>query len=171
MDVARLYDEHVDAVFGYLARRLGPDSARDVVADVFEVAVAQHDRFDPARGSPRAWLFGIATNLIRRHWRTEQRRLRAWQHAGARPSVAGDPLLAVVERLDAVDAVAVVMAAVAELEADDRDLLLLVAWEGASYATCASILGIPLGTARSRLHRIRGQLHAAVNGIHEEAMP
>jgi RNA polymerase sigma factor (sigma-70 family) len=171
VDAARLYDEHVDAVYGYLARRLGSDTARDVLADVFEVALAQIDRFDPARGPERAWLFGIATNLIRRHWRTEQRRLRAWRRVGALPPVAGDPLLDVIDRLDAADEVAAVMAAVAELEPDDRDLLLLVTWEALSYAACASILGIPVGTVRSRLHRIRSELRGAAKRLHEEAMP
>jgi hypothetical protein len=51
--------------------------------------------FDPTRGSERAWLFGIATNLLRRHWRTEQRRLRAWRRASALERVPGDPLLEV----------------------------------------------------------------------------
>jgi RNA polymerase sigma-70 factor (ECF subfamily) len=91
--LARLYDDHVDAVYAYLARRVGADVALDVLADVFEAAFAQLDRFDPARGSERAWLFGIATNLLRRHWRTEQRRLLAWRRASVREIVPGDPLL------------------------------------------------------------------------------
>jgi len=174
VDPARLYDEHVDAVYAYVARRLGAELAGDVLADVFEAALGQLDRFDPDRGAERAWLFGIATNLIRRHWRTEQRRLRAWRRASAQLVVAGDPLLDTVERLAAADEMDTVMAAVAELAADDRDLLLLVAWEGVPYAACAEILDIPVGTVRSRLHRIRRDLRAAIerpHTSHEEAHP
>ena len=160
--LARLYDDHVDAVHAYLARRLGGDLARDLVADVFEAAAGQLTRFDPALGSERAWLFGIATNVLRRHWRTEERRLRAWRRAGARQGVPGDPLLDVVTRLDAENDAATVMAAIADLPAEDRDLLLLVVWEGCRYDECAAVVGIPVGTVRSRLHRIRRQLAEAV---------
>jgi RNA polymerase sigma-70 factor (ECF subfamily) len=160
--LAQLYDAHVDAVYAYLARRVGADLALDVLADVFEVAVARLDRFDPGRGSERAWLFGIATNLLRRHWRSEQRRLRAWRRASARESVPGDPLLDVAGRLDAAIDAAVVMAEIGELQPEDRDLLLLIAWEECSYAECAEILDIPVGTVRSRLHRIRRQLRVAL---------
>jgi RNA polymerase sigma-70 factor (ECF subfamily) len=161
--IARLYDSNVDAVHGYIARRLGNDLANDVVAEVFEVAIGALDRFDPDLGSPRAWLFGIATNQIRRHWRSEQRRLRAWTKASRTTSVTGDPLLEVDARLDAGSEVVRVMSAVADLDADDRDLLLLIAWEGCSYAACAEILAIPVGTVRSRLHRIRAELRAATD--------
>ncbi|MCB0969016.1 MAG: RNA polymerase sigma factor [Ilumatobacter sp.] len=159
---ARLFDEHVDVVYGYVARRLGADLAADVVGDVFEIAVGQLDRYDPARGSERAWLFGIATNLVRRHWRTEQRRLRATRRAAGRSVVPGDPLLDVVDRLDASTDAERVLAAVGDLAPDDRDLLLLIAWEDATYQDCADVLGIPVGTVRSRLHRIRRDLQAAV---------
>lgn len=169
VDPAGLYDEHVDAVYLYVARRLGPELARDVIADVFEAAIAGLNGFDPARGSARAWLFGIATNLMRRHWRTEVRRLRAWERAGAQVGVTGDPLLGVEDRIDATRRVADVMAAIGDLSPDDRDLLLLIAWEGAPYAACAAILDIPVGTVRSRLNRIRRDLRSAIELPREEA--
>lgn len=161
-DLARMYDENVDAVFGYVARRLGADVARDVIADVFEVAATRLDQFDSSRGSHRAWLFGIATNLIRHHWRTEQRRLQAWARVGGREVALGDPLIDVDVRLDAVNDAAVVMVAIGELDPEDRDLLLLIVWENCSHSECGEILGIPTGTVRSRLHRVRRQLRTAV---------
>ena len=172
-DAARLFDEHVDAVYGYVGRRLGRDVAADVVGDVFEIALRQPDRYDATRGSERAWLFGIATNLIRRHWRTEQRRLRATHRAANQPSVPGEALLDVAERIDAAAEAERVMAAVGELSPEDRDLLLLVAWENTPYKVCADILGIPVGTVRSRLHRIRRELHQAIHSNVQtpEALP
>jgi RNA polymerase sigma-70 factor (ECF subfamily) len=160
--VERLYDSHADAVYAYLARRVGAEAGRDALADVFVAALADLDRFDPGRGSERAWLFGIATNVLRRHWRTEQRRLRAWGRASRRDAVPGDPLVGVADRLDAEDDAVAVMAAVADLPAADRDLLLLLVWEESTYADAAAALGIPVGTVRSRLHRIRGELLRAL---------
>lgn len=162
-NAARLFDEHVDAVYGYVGRRLGREAAADVVGDVFEIALLQSDRYEAARGSERAWLFGIATNLMRRHWRTEQRRLRATNRVAMRPAVPGDALLDIAERIDASTEAERVMAAVGDLAPEDRDLLMLVAWEDTPYKVCADILGIPVGTVRSRLHRIRRELRSAVH--------
>jgi len=163
LSIDQLYRDNVDAVFLYLARRLGRDLAGDLTADTFRIAIERLDHYDPSLGSQRSWLFGVATNLLRRHWRTEERRLRALSrqvHAGI-PSI--DPLQRVNERIDAVASVDRLMAAVAELPGDDRDLLALVAWEGCSHREVADILQIPMGTVRSRLHRVRGLLRALIN--------
>lgn len=158
---ADLYDDHVDDVYRYLSRRLGAPVALDLTADVFEIAIAKIAGYDPGRGSQRAWLFGIATNLIRRHWRTERRRLTAWHRMAGRTAVANDPLLDIADQLDATSEVSAVMSAIAEIPAADRDLLFLIAWEELLYSECAQILDIPVGTVRSRLHRIRRQIKQA----------
>jgi DNA-directed RNA polymerase specialized sigma24 family protein len=77
VDVRELYERYADDVFRYLARRLGDGLAHDLTADTFRIAIQRASSFDPAVGHPRAWLYGIASNLVRGHWRTEQRRLRA----------------------------------------------------------------------------------------------
>jgi RNA polymerase sigma-70 factor (ECF subfamily) len=160
----RLFRDHVDALHSYAARRVGEQVADDIVAETFRIAIEQRDRYDASRGSERAWLFGIATNLLRRHWRTETRRLRAMsRHATLERVGVGDPLLPVVERTDAATEVSLLLAAVAELAIEDRDLLVLVAWEGWSHRDIAEVLDIPTGTVRSRLHRIRSQLRAAID--------
>ena len=53
-----------DRLFGYVARRLGPDAAEDVVAETFARACAQWAGYDPALGGVTAWLFGITANLL-----------------------------------------------------------------------------------------------------------
>lgn len=153
-----LYRDNVDALFVYLARRLGRDLAGDLTAETFRIAIERLDRYDSALGSPRSWLFGIATNLLRRHWRTEERRLRALSRQVHAHDESIDPLLRVNERVDAVAAIDQLMLAVADLPAEDRDLLVLVAWEGCSHREVADILQIPMGTVRSRLHRVRAVL-------------
>ena len=166
-EIRRLYVEHAADIHRYATRRVGRDLADDVVADTFRHALESRDSYDPERGGERGWLFGIATNLLRRHWRTERRRLTALdRHARDRharddaTTASDDPLAAVPARLDGSDEVGRVLSAVERLDASDRDLLVLVAWEEMSSDKVAEILGIPAGTVRSRLHRIRRRLDA-----------
>jgi RNA polymerase sigma-70 factor, ECF subfamily len=156
--VAEWFDLHVDAVHRYVARRVGAQTARDVVADTFRIALERFGDYDPARGTERSWLFGIATNLVRRHWRTEERRLRTHSTAAGARSVPGDPLLDVEDALDARRRLDRLIDAVCRLSVEDRDLLVLVAWEGLSATEVSAVLGIPKGTVRSRLSRARSQL-------------
>lgn len=159
--VAAWFDRYVDDVHAYAARRVGPELARDVVADTFRIAIEQHRRYDPAQGDVRAWLFGIATNLLRRHWRTESRRLRATARSAGRAATEIDPLLRMVERVDAVRELDALLDEIDALDAGDRDVLVLTAWEDMTSAEVAAVLGIPAGTVRSRLNRIRTRLRAS----------
>lgn len=159
--VARLYDDHAAAIHRYASRRVGRELAPDVVGDVFAIAIDRYEQFDPERGSGSAWLFGIANNVLRRHWRTEQRRLESLVRA--RLVAAGaDPLASVDDRLDAESALERIVRLVIEMPDADRELLLLIAWERLSHDEVAAILDIPTGTVRSRLHRIRQQLDTRV---------
>ncbi len=65
----RVFEQHFDGVYGYLARRIGPELARDGASETFATAFAVRRKYDASRGEPRAWLFGIAHNLLRRHYR------------------------------------------------------------------------------------------------------
>ncbi len=154
----RLYEDHVDAVHGYLARRAGRQLANDLTADVFRIAIEQRDGYVAARGSHRGWLFGIATNLVRHHWRSEARRLHALTRRAGYEGTFTDPLTRVDERLDAHSDVARLITAVMNLQPHERDLLVLSAWEGCSAAEIADALDIPTGAVRTRLHRLRRTL-------------
>ena len=157
--VAGWFDRHVDTIHRYVARRAGDEVARELTAETFRVALEDFDRYDPTRGGERPWLYGIATNLLRHHWRNEQRRLRAHlRHAGVTDAVAGDPLVGVDSRIDAQRRLELVVDLIEQLDPDDRDLLVLVALEGCTSAEAAQALDIPAGTVRSRLNRIRTQL-------------
>jgi RNA polymerase sigma-70 factor (ECF subfamily) len=130
----------------------------DVTAETFRIAFEQFDRFDPSRGDERAWLYGIATNLLRRHWRTEQRLLRTHMRLGGSAGIVGDPLMAVDGRVDAERDAERVLGAIERLEPDDHDLIVLVAWEHLSSVEISQALGVPASTIRARLRRIRSQL-------------
>lgn len=159
--VAGWFDLHVDAVHAYAARRVGAELGRDVVGDTFRIALEQFDRYDPSAGTERMWLFGIATNVLHRHWRTEERRLRALRAASNRATAPFDPLVRAEERIDAGREVDALVDALDALAPADRDVLVLTVWEELSSAEVAAVLGIPAGTVRSRLNRIRRELHAA----------
>lgn len=74
---AAIFDRHFDAVHDYARRRLGKSLAEEITSETFIRAFDRRASFDRARVDARPWLFGIAANLMRRHWRTERRRLAA----------------------------------------------------------------------------------------------
>ncbi len=158
--VGAWFDAHVDTIHRYIARRAGDDVALDVTAETFRVALEQFDRFDRSLGDERAWLYGIATNLLRRHWRDEQRLTRTHRRLGEATRVPGDPLVAVDERIDAERDAERILDAIDRLDPDDRELLVLVAWEHLSSAEISAALDVPASTIRARVRRIRLRLRS-----------
>jgi RNA polymerase sigma factor (sigma-70 family) len=150
------FDAAFAAEFGplyrYLRRRVGADTAEDVAAATFATAYNNWERYDPAR-PVRPWLYGIAANLVRHHWRNERRMLRAYARTGVDPVFSADD--EVVERVDAQVRRRELAAALAELRTQDREILLLRAWAELSDSEIAAALSLPLGTVKSRLHRTR----------------
>src|SRR4051794_25305498 len=80
-----VYDRYFHDIYRYIAGRLDVQEADDLAAETFLIAFRTRDRFDPARGTLRPWLFGIATNLIARHRRRETRHYRALAKSGVAP--------------------------------------------------------------------------------------
>ena len=140
----------------YLHRRARDDAADDVAVETFASAHMNWDRFDQAR-PVRPWLYGIAANLVRRYWRDEQAKLRAYAKTGIDTVLALDDG-GVVHRLDAQARLRELAAALADLRPEDRDVLLLHAWAELSDTEIAAALSLSLGTVKSRLHRTREQL-------------
>ncbi|MFF0270871.1 CU044_5270 family protein [Kribbella sp. NPDC004536] len=156
-----VFDKYFDQVHGYVARRLGPDVADDLAAETFLIAFRQRERFDHRHGVVRAWLYGIATNLIRRHRRDEVRALRAMAKLPA-PIPAGPHEDRVAAQVTAQGASRELAAALASLNAKDREVLLLVALGQLTYAEVAAALGIAYGTVCSRLSRARRAVRASL---------
>lgn len=157
---AVLFDRHARTLHRYLARRFGADIGHDLVSETFLAALNQRHRYDPARATARAWLYGIATNLLRNHLRSEVRGLRATARAVNRSTDPPGHDATVAERVDAQASVRLLAAGLAALSAPDRDVLLLTSWGGLDSTEVAEALDIPVGTVRSRLHRIRRKLRA-----------
>ncbi|MBW8483969.1 RNA polymerase sigma factor [Actinomadura parmotrematis] len=160
---AALFDRYAAMLYRYVSRRLGPEPAEDVVGETFLVAFSRRHRYDLAYTDARPWLFGIATKLVSRHHRGEAARYRALRRSPVEPHVQSpaDDVAALVTAGASRPALA---AALAALPRRDRDVLLLVAWGDLSYAEAAQALGVPVGTVRSRLHRARRKVRAALGG-------
>jgi RNA polymerase sigma factor (sigma-70 family) len=157
---AAIFDRHAPMIHSYVARRLGRDRADDVVAEVFLVAFQRRGEYDLTHADARPWLYGIATNLIRRHRRNEVRLLRTIAQAVVDPPA--EPIADRVVRRVAAQAVRTRLAsALAELPGPQRDVLLLVA-SGLSVQEAAQALGVPSGTIASRLARARRRLRAGL---------
>ncbi|GAA1550349.1 RNA polymerase sigma factor [Kribbella sancticallisti] len=149
-----IFDRYFPQVHSYVARRLGTDLADDLASETFLIAFRQRARFDSRSGVVRAWLYGIATNLIRRHRRDE---VRAWR-ALARlplPTPSAGHEERVAQQVTAQSASRELAAALAKVSAKDREVLMLVALGELTYDEVAAALGIAYGTVCSRLSRAR----------------
>jgi RNA polymerase sigma-70 factor (ECF subfamily) len=142
------FAEHKDAVYRFAWRMSSsPAAADDITQEVF-LALLREDRFDTARGSLRAFLLGIARNLVRKRWRDEQR----WDELDEERFVA-----APVE-IDRTDVSEIVGRAVRSLPPLQREAVILAEYEELTLAEIARAVGADVGTVKSRLHRGRENL-------------
>ena len=154
----RLWAEHGDQVFAYAARRVGATEGEDVVAEVFVVAWRHRSR-RPRHELP--WLYGVARNVISDHYRSSRRRGRLLERVKSLPADSGDTIDADLDWI-AVDSV------LDSLSDDDREALLLTAWEGLKPREAAEVLGISSAAFRMRLSRARRRLRDLLAEKREE---
>jgi RNA polymerase sigma-70 factor (ECF subfamily) len=154
LDFEQLYAVHAGAVRGYAMRRCDPETADDVVADVFLVAWRRRAEL-PAE--PLPWLLGIARRVLANHARGQSRRVRLHDRLAAQPTAAAAPA---DDRSSAR-----LNAALARLSERDRELLLLMAWEGLELQQAAEVLGVRPNTLAVRFHRARRRLSAALEAV------
>ncbi|MFI6320220.1 RNA polymerase sigma factor [Nonomuraea sp. NPDC050556] len=165
---AAVFDAHFDEIHRYVAYRLGPDNAEDVVGETFLIAFRKRAQFDPSRAAAKTWLYGIATNLIGKHRRQEARTLRALSRCAPDRDTPGHEDRVVVQ-VAAESLRQDLAAALAELDQRDRDVVQLLALAGLSHEEVAVALGIPNGTVRSRLNRARKKLRGSLSLVLQEA--
>jgi RNA polymerase sigma factor (sigma-70 family) len=147
---------HEAAVGAYLARRAGRDLAEDLLGEVWVAALSSRGTYDQSLPDAGAWLFGVAHNTLRRHWRSRLADEPVPDLADRAPG--WDPWPLVDSR---VDTERVLRAALARLRPEERELLTLVAWEDLTVAEAGRALGLPAGTARRRMHQARMALRSA----------
>jgi RNA polymerase sigma factor (sigma-70 family) len=159
-----IFDRHFEAIAAFSVRRLGSDRGEDVAGDVFRLAFEHRGRFDPAHESARPWLFGIANNLVRRAFRTSGRQGAAYDRWILREAIGGvDVATKVAMDVDAQHDLAHVRVVLQQLPLEEVEALLMFAWDQLTYSEIADALSIPVGTVRSRIHRVRQSLDAALD--------
>lgn len=147
----RLFDEHAQSVFAFLAYRTGDRTlAEDLLSDTFERALRASGRFQ-RRSRDRSWLYTIALNCLRDHARRRDAEERALVRAGP-PADIG---LAATDRLEARDAVA---RAMATLSAEEREAIALRFGAELTVPEIARVLKQPLTTVEGRVYRAMRKL-------------
>lgn len=159
-----IFDRHAPAIFRFLGRRIGSEDAGDLLSEVFLAAFESRRRYDGDRTSALPWLYGIASNLLSKHHRHRAAELRALDRLLV-PGDRHDHADAVTASVDAQVELRAMAKLLEELPASERDALLLYAWEDLTYREVADALGVPTGTVRSRLNRVRRRIRAATDEI------
>ncbi len=158
-----VFDRHFGTVYRFCARRVGGDLAEDIAGETFRRAFEARRSYDLRQPNALPWLFRIALNLVRDAIRARAAEDRAYARLRA---------LARTETLSEEDQVTRSAEARSELARlarllvaepqEDVDALFLHVWDGLSYVEVATALGVPVGTVRSRLSRLRQRLETTL---------
>jgi RNA polymerase sigma-70 factor, ECF subfamily len=158
------YRENVEAVQRFIARRVAdPHLAADLTADVFLALVDAAPSYREERGTPKAWLFGIARVVVASQSRRSARERHATARIAGRRLLDGDDVARIQARIDAAAQARALYVALGRLPDGERAVLELVALDELSVTEAAAALGIRNVTARVRLHRARTSLRAQLS--------
>jgi len=153
MDAARLFEEHHASLFRYLVRLTGDvDAAHDAAQEAFVRLLSKPPRDD----RPRAWLFTVATNLVRATSNARKRRLRLLEASAAR-APAADAGLDPEQVAAANERRAVVRAALAQLSERERTVLLMRE-EGFAHREIADAVGTTTASVGTMIARALDKL-------------
>jgi RNA polymerase sigma-70 factor, ECF subfamily len=168
--LATVYDQHAGLVYG-LARRVARDEqlARDVTQEVFTYLWEMPDRVDLSRGSLRTYLAMLAHRRAVDEVRRHEARFRA-ETASAVPEPQDGPETHVVDAATQVWRKKHLTALLAMLSADQRAAVQLAYYDGLTYVQVAKALGIPEGTAKTRLRSALARLGALLTEEAREAI-
>ena len=168
-----LVRDHLDAVYNLALRLCGNAAeAEDLAQEVLLKAIRALPGFR-GEAQPRTWLHRITINAWKN--RVQSRGWRFWsrllpvektREEGTEPAELAGPDPAPEAELERAEEARSVERAVARLSVEERAALVLREFEGKSYEEIAGILGIPVGTVKSRLYRARVSLAAELEGRH-----
>jgi RNA polymerase sigma-70 factor (ECF subfamily) len=162
---------HLDSMYGAAMRLTRSEAdADDLVQDAFLKAYRFYDRFEPGTNM-KAWLLRILTNTFINKYRRTHRERRVFESDDAEPVGDGVMSRAAMRALQDPDGDAMrslvsqeIQAALDELSEEHRLMIMLADVEELSYKEIADIVGCPIGTVMSRLHRARKQLQSRLVG-------
>ncbi|MFD4373896.1 RNA polymerase sigma factor [Streptomyces sp. NPDC058486] len=159
---AEIFDEHARVVYAHAVRTTGDWAlAEDVMSLTFLEAWRLRDKLGEEVRSVRAWLLGIATNVMRNTARAARRHRQAMSRLPP-PEPLPDFTDEVVGQMADIQRLAAVARALRRLKRSEREVFTLVVWSDLGYAAVAEALAIPVGTVRSRLSRARAKLRGLV---------
>jgi RNA polymerase sigma-70 factor (ECF subfamily) len=151
----RLFSEHAETLFAFLAYRTGDRPlSEEVLAETFEKTLTARNGHDPAKASAKTWLYAIALNCLRDRWRRGDAEARAIRRLAAvrRDEDHGGAGIALVEDRDAL------ARAMAGLSDEEREALALRYGGDMTVPEIAELLGEKLTTVEGRVYRALGKL-------------
>ncbi len=160
-DLGMAFDQYGAVILAY-CRRHAEDTtdSEDLMSVIFLEAWRCRQRAFVVDGTLAPWLFGVAKNVLRTSARSTRRhRVALARYAAANPEAdAPDPAAMVAARVDAVPLRSLIIEAIEQLSEKDREVVRLCLLEDLPTAEAATVLGIPVGTVKSRLHHARQML-------------
>jgi RNA polymerase sigma-70 factor (ECF subfamily) len=147
-DLETIFEANKDAVYGFAWRMTGSaDIAEDIAQECFLQLLKTPGRYDDQRGPIRPWLLGVARNLISKRWRSEGR----WSSLDEEIAVVDPPSVDCGVEIR-------VGRAVQSLPPLQREVLILVEYEGMTLDEAATAVATDVGALKARLHRARNNL-------------
>jgi len=153
VDIAELAREHYTLVYRFCARRVGTELAADVAQETFLTAQRAKPEFR-GRSAVTTWLIGIAFNECRRALRKQRREP---------PPIEFDSAVTPSAEAALIDRQAL-SEAMRRLSREHREVVVLHELDGLTYEQAAKVLGVPVGTVKSRLHHAFVQLRRSLDG-------
>jgi RNA polymerase sigma-70 factor (ECF subfamily) len=162
----QIYERHHRSIVAYCLRRTSPEDAYAAANEVFEVAWKRSSEM-PAGERTLPWLYGVARRVLFHQRRSATRFSRLTSKAARQPALhQPQPDHVVVQRLE----YEMVCSAVNRLPADDKEMLLLSAWEGLTHAEIAETMGHTLTTVDKRLARAKQRLKRQYEAVYADNM-
>jgi RNA polymerase sigma-70 factor (ECF subfamily) len=171
---AQLYRTFSGPVYRFALLRSGaPETADDIVQDVFTGLFTGNLQYDPLRGSLQPFLIGVARNLLLKRDEARARTVPLPESPDGedQPGEAEDLSASPLQRLLQEETAEAVRCALARLKPHYRDVVILFEMHDLSYVEIAQICAIDIGTVRSRLSRARSHLARLLVDTADAAMP
>ncbi len=161
-----LFERHHVLIYNFCFRRTGSwSTAEDLTAVVFLEAWRTRRQMQLHDGSLLPWLYAIATNVTRHQHRSTVRHRAALARVASRVTNVPDHADEIIDRISDEQRMRQVLSAFNQLPQRERDVLDLAVFANLEYAQIGAVLGIPIGTVRSRLSRGRNRLRGIVDDI------
>ncbi len=161
MDLGRLVLDHQSSLYAFLYRMTGdPHLAEDLMQDTFVRALQASAKYQP-QGRLSAWLFAIALNLTKDHWRKTYRQ----PTEDCLPIDRHKPIGSVEDEVETAITAEGVREALLTLPFEQRAPLILFYYHDMTYEDIANCLVIPIGTVRSRIHNAKTRLGRVLRGV------